>query len=146
MPEMEWVDELPGEPYEKLSPQRKSYRPREQSQDLHDHAIQLIRNPMRWAKYPRPLKTADSAQRTANAVREGTLAAYSPKLGFQVASRHGACYIRYNPDAMDPHKVAWNEGYEKGRKDAMSEVATALWDFRAVLSKIEGWRTYDRQQ
>lgn len=144
MTNVDWVDELPGEPYEKLSPQRKPYASREQSQDLHDHADQLKRNPMRWAVYPRPLKSAGSATRTASAIREGTFAAYSPKLGFQAASRQGVCYVRYNPDAISPHKVSWSEGYEKGRKDAMNEVSTAIWDFREAVSNIVGW-TYDRQ-
>jgi hypothetical protein len=139
MANAEWVDELPGKSYEELSQQRNHYRPRDQSKDLYEHAALLIGHPMRWAKYPRPLATAYSARRMSDAIREGTLAAFDPKLGFQSASRDGVCYVRYNPEAIDPHKVAFREGYESGRRDAMREVAGAVWEFRQWVSSIEGW-------
>lgn len=136
--DVEWVDELPGAPYDGTVRGRPN-RVQQRSQDLYDHAAVLRANPMRWAKYPRSLSTKMSAGRTASFIREGNVAAYHPAAGFQVCSRGVNCFIRYNPDAEDPHKTAYAEGYVQGRQDAMSEVHGAIWDFRQAVSVIKGW-------
>lgn len=136
----EFFDELPGDPYEKRTARLRNNYPRETSADLHAHARELMANPMKWSLYPRPLKkTTANAGRMASAIREKTVAAYDPSLGFQAASREGRCYIRYNPDAVDPHKEAYALGYADGRREAMAEVAVAVWDMRQTVAKIEGW-------
>lgn len=135
MTKIEWVDDLPGEVFR---PPRKPYIPRAKSKDLHDHAAQLREHPMRWAKYPRDV-TAAAAARTAQAIRDNTLAAYSPLDGFESCHRGGVCFIRYNPDRADPNKAAYREGYIQGLKDAMGQVHEALWNFRQVVSGIDGW-------
>lgn len=136
---VEWVDELPGKPYDDTHRGSVPNKPQERSRDLYEHAEALKGHPMRWAKYPRPLKGAYSARRTADAIREGTIGAYSRRAGFQACSREGECYIRYNPESVDPHEMSYWEGYRQGRKDAMADVHAALWDFRQTVTGIEGW-------
>lgn len=138
MTNIEWVDELPGAPYDATVRGRPN-KIQNRSQDLYDHAAVLAANPMRWAKYPRPLASKVSAGRTASFIREGNIAAYHPSAGFQVCSRGADCYIRYNPDAEDPYRIAYGEGHTQGRKDAMTEVHSALWDFRQKIAGVQGW-------
>lgn len=136
---IEFLDELPGDPYEQRLSRLRNNFPRKSSADLYEHAAALTANPMKWALYPRPLASAASAQRMASAIRESTLAAYNPRNGFQAASREGRCYIRYNPDALDPNKQSYERGVTDGRKSAMEEVAAVVWDMRQGIAKIEGW-------
>lgn len=138
---VEWVDELPGRPYEATHRNPRPNKPQDRSKDLWDHAAELMANPMRWARYPRPL-TWSSATRLSDAIREGTIAAYRPDAGFQSASREGVCYVRYNPEAKNPYNVAYGQGYADGRKDAMSDVGVALWSFRRMVAGIEGWEDH----
>lgn len=91
---------------------------------------------MRWAKYPRVL-TPRSAARLADAIKEGTISAYDPNYGFESAARNGICYVRYNPDAINPHKVAYKEGYDAGRKEAIEIFRSMIYNFRAEVASYE---------
>jgi hypothetical protein len=132
---VEFLDELPGKPFES---RRGLYVPREQSRDLIEHAVILRQHPMRWARYPRPL-TKLTAHRMAQAIRDGVIQAYRPDLGFEAASRQERCYVRYNPDRTTGSILTFQEGYAKGRREALAEVAAKIWDFRQSLRDLDGW-------
>ncbi len=109
MTSYEFLDELPGKSYEASIKNKNTARA--DSQDLYDHAAVLIRNPMKWSKYPRQVASSSVVY---NNIRGGTCAAYDPELGFQVAIRKRVLYIRYNPEAVSPIRVAYQQGYDKG--------------------------------
>lgn len=130
----ELFDKLPGKQYEELT--KRFNTPREQSMDLYEHAKFLTENPMKWSLYPRPLNSRPVS--TLTNIKCGAVAAYSPTRGFQVATRKGQLFIRYNPDAVDPISQAWEDGYAKGREEVMEEVDAVVWSFRETLMKIRG--------
>jgi hypothetical protein len=135
--EMKWVAEIPGRPPDER--RGKSYKPREGSKDLFDHAAQLVRYPMRWAEYPREFKSPRYANSFCNALRDGTISAYSPDLGFEARTRSGKIYVRHNPDAASPTRVAFMEGMEHGRLKALEEVKKLNSEYHKALVDIEGW-------
>lgn len=137
MTEIKWVAELPGKPVGQR--RAKSYTPREGSADLFEHAAQLVRYPMRWAEYPREIKSPRYAQKLCNAVREGTISAYAPDLGFEAYYRSGKIYVRHNPEALSPTRVAFNEGVEFGRLKAFEEVRNLHGVFHHNLVELQGW-------
>ena len=94
-------------------PRRGFYTPRGESKDLHEHAAELVKHPMRWSKYPRTI-TIRQAQSITNALQEGLIAAYSPDLGFEAARRGGDIYVRHNPDYIMPSRVAFYDGHRAG--------------------------------
>jgi hypothetical protein len=137
--EIKWVAELPGKPPQIRRP--RSYTPREGSADLYEHAAALLENPMAWAEYPRELKSPRYAQKLCNALQEGTIAAYSPDLGFEAVYRSvtGKIYVRHNPEASSPTRVAFTQGVEHGRLKALEEVKKLNSDFHQSLIGLEGW-------
>lgn len=134
---MKWVKELPGRPLSLRRP--KSYAPRGGSADLHEHAAQLVRYPMRWAQWPREIKSSRYAQKLVNAVQEGTIAAYTPDLGFEAAYREGTIYVRHNPDMFSPTRVAFNQGVEHGRMKALEDVKKLHTAYHQELTDLKGW-------
>lgn len=139
MTEMKWVAELPGRPVGQR--RAKSYTPRGGSADLFEHAAQLVRYPLRWAEYPRELKSPRYAQKFCNALQEGTVAAYSPDLGFEAVYRSatGKVYVRHNPEAVSPTRTAFNEGVAYGRLKVLEEVQKVHQVFHSALVEMEGW-------
>lgn len=133
MPDVELLDELPGKPYEGRRP---PYKPRKDSEDLRVHAELLMKHPMKWARYPRQL-TSWSGKRCADAIREGTITSFDPAHGFESASRDDICYVRYNPDAIDPYKVAYKEGYDAGRKEAIENFRSMIYNLRVEVADYE---------
>lgn len=130
---MHWVEELPGKPHQ---PRRGFYKPRESTRDLQEHAVELIRQPLRWAKYPRPLSRR-MARSVACNIAEGALQAYNPDLGFETAVRGDELYVRHNPDIVSPIEVARREGYEAGVREALTKVRSGLYDFRVFMRRLE---------
>lgn len=133
MVEVEWIDELPGQPIQRP---RGFYTPRGDSQDLHDHAAELIKHPMRWSRYPRDT-TGRRARTIANALQEGSVAAYSPRLGFEAVCRGKDIYVRHNPDCVAPSARAFLDGYRKGVRDTVDRVRDDVTRLRELLAEIE---------
>lgn len=136
---MKWVEKPPGRPVGQR--RAKNYTPREGSKDLFEHAEQLVRHPMRWAEYPREIKSPRYAQKLCNAVQEGTISAYSPALGFEACYRSvtGKIYVRHNPESVSPTRVAFDEGVAYGRLKALEEVQRLHTAHHQSLMEIQDW-------
>jgi hypothetical protein len=130
---MQWVEELPGRPPRE---RKQLYAPREETKDLHEHAAVLLKHPMRWAKYPRPLSER-MARSVASRISEGGLAAYHPDKGFEAVRRGVDIYVRHNPDCADLLTLSYFKGYRAGVRDAVDKVRAGVWELRAVIAKIE---------
>lgn len=130
---MQWVDELPGMPPQE---RRRLYKPREGSQDLHEHAAKLVEQPMRWAKYPRKF-SARMAKTLAERISNGGLAAYRRDLGFEAVVRSGEIYVRHNPSLVDPGRQAFHAGYRKGVLDAVAKIRVHVSSLRDLMADIE---------
>jgi hypothetical protein len=130
---MQWVDELPGQP---PAARRLAYKPREGSADLYEHAAELVRYPMRWARYPRHL-SARQAKIVADRIGAGTVGAYNREMGFEAVLRSGEIYVRHNPAYVNPARVAFYDGYHKGVRETIEKVRAHLYTFRTGLAEID---------
>jgi hypothetical protein len=93
--------------------------PRPQTYDWVEIAERLKANPLQWAR----IFTGGRVS-IANAVRQGSVNAVHPDLGFEVQTRNNVrenprtcdLYLRFNPDRVKPLRSAITKGRMKEEK------------------------------